>query len=168
MRSEIELWTSNSNTLLTAQLTTSGAIFGFVLSSPERMTLLLVIPIVSVTLFIRHFTNTREIARIARYIREQLSPRVPGGLNWERWYRDNPSRGLAFVWEVLNLVTFAGPALLAVSFSAPNAIQSLPLTIGWVLDCVITIFLTVLILSGNPISRPVGLGRLVRRLYPTD
>jgi hypothetical protein len=66
-------------------LTTTGAVFGFALSSAGRIPLLLIIPYSCYILCTRWLHAQMLVDRAAYYIRTQLDKRVPGGLGWERW-----------------------------------------------------------------------------------
>lgn len=51
---------------------------------------------------------------IGAYIRDELSHRVPGGLNWERWIRAKEWRtDRAISWTIPLLITFPGVSLIS-------------------------------------------------------
>ena len=71
------------------QLTATGAIFSFALSSSSRTGLLLILPVVTYALSNYWVNNLTTLERIGRYIRDDLSGRVPGELKWERWLKED-------------------------------------------------------------------------------
>ena len=91
-------------------ITTTGAVFGFALSVPGRIPLLLIVPFSSYILGTRWLHSQELVKRAAFYIRTELSPKVPGGLGYEQWLRD---RQLPFSLGVLLSATGARPTVLA-------------------------------------------------------
>jgi len=75
------------------QLTATAVIFSFSLSNTSRTGFLLILPVITYALSRQYQSNTAGIQRIAKYIMEELSPRVPGGLRWEEWLRQYLSSG---------------------------------------------------------------------------
>jgi hypothetical protein len=71
------------------QITSVGAIFAFVLSRPSTSLLLLILPISSYLLCARYALYTIGTTQIAAYIRDNLSPRLGGALEWENWISKN-------------------------------------------------------------------------------
>lgn len=68
-------------------ITTSGAVFGFALTSASRIPLLLIIPFSSNILAARWVLCQHLVERVSLYIRTELDPRVPGGIGYEKWLR---------------------------------------------------------------------------------
>ena len=116
LRAEILQNNQNHNHVLTLQLTITGAILGIVVTGPSLNPLTLVIPIVSELLYLRFVTDVIETFQVARYIRENLGPRVPGGLCWEDWSlhqaRRQPRLGMTS-----KLLTFAGASVLGLAWA---------------------------------------------------
>jgi hypothetical protein len=103
--------------VMSFQITTAGATFGFSLSSGTRAPLLLIVPFSSYMLMARWALYRRMMSRVADYITEQLEPRVPGGLRWERWIRDSRDRYRIphLLWVNPVALMFPGVSLLAVA-----------------------------------------------------
>jgi hypothetical protein len=90
LRQEIESRESRRQSLLNLHITASGAVFGYALSAPGNVHFLLVLPVSTYLFCARYVTHSGFVYEIGRYIREELSDRVPGGLLWEAWHRDQP------------------------------------------------------------------------------
>lgn len=73
------------------QLTVTAGLFSFSLSSSSRTEFLLVLPFITYALGGRYLYELYAVQRLGQYIMDELSPRVPGGLRWETWYRHQPS-----------------------------------------------------------------------------
>jgi hypothetical protein len=101
--------------ILALQLTLSSAVFGFALSRPKLLALLLVIPMSSYLLSGRYAAQREAIRSIARYIRDSLQARVPGGLGWVTWSRQNPRPNRLIDWLIPMLLTFPGASTLALA-----------------------------------------------------
>src|SRR5690348_7479959 len=98
LRSEREMRYQRQHQYHTLQMAAVAATFSFALSSRGSITLLLVIPIISYLLCGRLSSQHYANIQISRYIAERLSPRVPGGLHWEQWSRDQSHRGRYLTW----------------------------------------------------------------------
>lgn len=133
LRAEIERRSGEQHTLVTTQLAFAGAILGFILAEPQRNLLALVLPGVSYALSARFMANELSIRRIARYIREELETRVPGGLRWESWGRDNPAEHPVMLWLFPLAFTFPGSSLVALIISFVPILQRLASPVGWLL-----------------------------------
>ncbi|HEX6684059.1 MAG TPA: hypothetical protein VF062_14745 [Candidatus Limnocylindrales bacterium] len=130
LRSEIEERIRAQLQILFFQLTITGAVFGFVLSTNNNTGMLLVLPISSYLLCGRLVSLHFGILFAARYIREVLSARVPDGLGWEQWQRASRLQETAAprpIWVlVLPLqLAFTGTGALALAWSFP-AIFAVP------------------------------------------
>src|SRR5262245_5953103 len=119
LRNEIDTSTKGQMQLFTVQLTVAGAIFGFVLSHRGLIALLLVVPISSYLLGARYINLESSMLLAGRYITENLSDRVPGGLGWEAWWRaqHRKTEGLQG-WALPLWLNFPGAAMLALGWSA--------------------------------------------------
>lgn len=89
LRQEIADRKATENTVLTLQITVSGALFSFALSAPGRAGFLLIIPVTTYMLFMRFAQQYYGVRNANRYITEQLSPGVKGGFGWDEWRRAN-------------------------------------------------------------------------------
>jgi len=116
LRQEIDIKSTGQSQTLTFQLTLAAAVFGFAVSRPSLSGLLLIIPIGSYLLFCRVVTQHDATKLAARYIREELSDRVPGGLGREQWLLANvPRRQLLGLAPLL--LAFPGTSALALGWS---------------------------------------------------
>jgi hypothetical protein len=113
LREEIQERVRAQQQLLTLQLTLSAAIFGFAISRQGMAALLLIVPFSSYLLCGRLVAQHFGTLRVAQYIREELSERVPGGLGWERWLRLKPRNPHVLGSMLPLLLTFVGGSLLA-------------------------------------------------------
>lgn len=162
LRSEIDRRASTQNTLFVSQLTVTGAIFSFAVSAPSRTALLLILPISSYMFGVRYVAQQKAIFTIARYIREDLSARVPGGLKWEAWInqrrRASPRASdviLDYTWPIMFL--FPGLSLLSILWLVPtiffvdwthNTVQRVGLALVWLLDLGVVAVTTGLVQRG--------------------
>ncbi|MFJ6674667.1 hypothetical protein ACIQMJ_26515 [Actinosynnema sp. NPDC091369] len=119
LRDEIQDRVKAQQHLLTLQLTFTSAIFGFAITRPGMTALLLIVPFGSYLLCGRLVAQHFGTLRVATYIKEELSGRVPGGLLWERWLEDRQGRRPHFLGSTLPLLfTFAGASVLALGWAA--------------------------------------------------
>ena len=116
LRAEILQLNQQQSQVLTLQLTISGAVLSVAISRDSLRALMLVIPLVSYLLYFRFLAGSMSIYEIARYVREELSERVPGGLHWEDWLR-RESRQMPIFGIVPRLLTFPGASLIALGWS---------------------------------------------------
>lgn len=147
LRNEIDsLWKAQMQ-FFTLQLTIAGASFSFVLSHSGYTALLLVVPVVSYLLAARYFNLEISILLIGRYIKDDLSDRIPGGLRWEAWWRaqDRTREGIQG-WAAPLWVTFPGAAVLALAWSAvaftiqrPPMPTSAGLVVVWLTEILLTV-----------------------------
>lgn len=119
LREEIQERVRAQQQLLTVQLTLAGTVFGFALSQHGMTALLLIVPFSSYLLCGRLVAQHFGTVRVARYIREELSARVPGGLGWEEWLEGQHKRRPHFLGlDLPLLLTFVGASLLALAWTA--------------------------------------------------
>lgn len=99
------------------QLTSGGAVFAFVISTPSRAAMLLIVPVTTYMLCGRFVMHYHAIHRIGSYIGTVLSDRVPGGLHWENWTRQRENFHLipAKVFISPYFVAFPGVGVLALT-----------------------------------------------------
>jgi hypothetical protein len=120
LRQEIQDRSANQYQMFSLQITTAGTIFGFVLSRPDITTLLAIVPFSSYLLCARVVSQHDGINRLGRYIREELSPHVTGGLGWEDWSQRHQRRHRFLGLTLPHVMTFPGPSLVALIWTAPS------------------------------------------------
>jgi hypothetical protein len=100
-------------------LTTTGAVFGFALSSIDRIPLLLIVPYSSYILCTRWIHSQALVDRAAYYIRTELASKVPGGLGFEHWIKTRTAHTgffrqlLRIAWTRPTALTYPGLSGLA-------------------------------------------------------
>lgn len=126
LRSEIELRAKHQNQIVIFQLTMNGAVFSFALTRPSLLLSVLIVPFSSYLLCGRYAAAHRAITRIARYIRDDLSDKVPGGLGWEQKTRTEPRRGRFFGWLVPFMLAFPGASAVALGWTShiPRSVRA--------------------------------------------
>ncbi len=104
--------------MLSLQLTLASAVFGFAISRSGMTALLLIVPFSSYLLCGRLVAHHFGTLRVAEYIKEELSTRVPGGLRWEQWLERRQNRRPHLLGSTLPLLlTFVGASLLALAWT---------------------------------------------------
>lgn len=150
LRAEIVCRITIQQNILTLQLTVSGAVISFALAGAGRTNaFLLILPFTSYMLCGRYARHNQFIANIGSFIREDLAPRIPGGLRWENWtHRQFRKASIANRVDPLHL-TFGGPSLLALALSGATIIgdfgRSLPTAIGLSLLWTVALGITVVL-----------------------
>jgi hypothetical protein len=84
----LQAFSAESN-IVALQITVTGVLFSFALTS-HRTAFLLIVPAISYVLSGRYLRNERVFSLIGKYIRLDLSRRVPG-LGFEEWYKEFPN-----------------------------------------------------------------------------
>ncbi|GAB3976767.1 hypothetical protein V1634_27460 [Plantactinospora veratri] len=149
LRQEILDLSAQRHNLLIYQITTAGALFGFALSGANRTTLLLILPVSTYLLYSRYVLMRRDIARLGRYIETELSPRAPGGLNWEEFNRLRSRRSSVGLLQP-TFIAFPGISALALTAATPaifeelvesSKAQGVGLLIVWSVGLVLTSFI---------------------------
>jgi hypothetical protein len=119
LREEIQERVKAQQQMLSLQLTLTGAVFGFAISQPGMAVLVLIVPFSSYLLCGRLVAQHFGTLRVAKYINEELSDKVPGGLRWEAWLRRQRSLRPHLLGSTLPLLfTFAGASVLALGWTA--------------------------------------------------
>jgi hypothetical protein len=115
LRQEIVTRIPLQQNVFVLQLTTTGAIFGLVLSNWNLVQILYVLPVTSYLFASSHYDLHHVIRQLAGYINEELDRKVPGGLGWEDWVQRENSRASAHRIRTIHpyLLAFPGPAGLA-------------------------------------------------------
>jgi hypothetical protein len=130
LRAEIQDRVRAQQQMLSLQLTLTGTVFGFTISRPSMIALLLIVPFSSYLLCARLVAQHFGILIVAKYIREELSGQVPGGLGWEQWLQTRRhARPYYFLGLGLPLLlTFVGSGVLALGWAAGFVLTSHNLT----------------------------------------
>ncbi|MEH0585620.1 hypothetical protein QA942_16550 [Streptomyces sp. B21-106] len=85
LRSEINTRISLQHQVLALHMTAVSVVLSVALSGKTRWPVLLVIPFIAYTSSEILASLFRTVEGIAKYIDEELNPKVPGGLGWESW-----------------------------------------------------------------------------------
>ena len=122
LRAETERRTTIQWNVVALQLAAAGAITSLAITSVANVALLLIVPLMSYTLGNRYILHDVHLKLIRRYVRDSLSARLSGHLQWEAW-RDRElapdiARRRWFTatgWNVLHptRLAFQGVAVLA-------------------------------------------------------
>jgi hypothetical protein len=156
LRQEIDTRATRLHQVLTTQLFVAGAVFTVALGTrpePGNTAVLLVLPFTSFLLLGRFADQQHAVNRISRFLREHLSPRVPGGLQWEKWAHENPRPQLVRFWLGPMVLAFPLTSSLALTFSfvaAESTYRGLPrwaLLSVWILGVVLTLLQFQLVLA---------------------
>lgn len=155
LRDEIQERVRAQGHLLSIQLTLASAVFGFAVSRSGMTALLLIVPFSSYLLCGRLVAQHFGTLRVATYIREELSGRVPGGLGWEAWLAGRQRRPHFLGSPLPLLLTFVGASVLALSWTAGYVfvrdglavVPRVGLVVLWVLGLAASGLSTVLVLQ---------------------
>lgn len=155
LRDEILQIMSTQWNIFVFQLTTTGVVFSFALTSKSRIGFLLIIPVVSYALGGRYLHNDRAIQELGTYIMNELSPRVPGGLKWEAWHRNRAFPKPAIAWLSPLAATFPGASLIALAWTAPYVLYSHDISVAsrWLLGIIWVLSLFITMISLYSITR---------------
>jgi hypothetical protein len=94
------------------QVGATGAVLSFCAASAGHLIAGFILPIISFQLGTRYYDYGLDIAKTGKYIREELHPRVPGGLGWEIWRSGLPGINPWLSRYYQHLLTFLAPAIL--------------------------------------------------------
>ena len=119
LRSEVLQAFSMQWNTVALQLTTTGVLVSFSLTSHTRTGFLLIVPVISYILNGRYLRSERLILTAATYIMSELSPRVPGGLKWEEWLRRRPNPNQYLRWLAHGPPIFSAISLIALIWLIP-------------------------------------------------
>lgn len=154
LREEIQERVRAQGQLLSLQLTVSAAVFGFAVTQSGMIILLLIVPFTSYLLCGRLVAQHFGTHRVAKYIMEELSNRVPGGLRWEEWLRRHSSSPHLLGSTLPLLLTFVGTGVLSLAWTAEYVFRNsvvvgprIGLIVLWCLGLVATGLSTVLVLQ---------------------
>lgn len=160
LRAEVERRANAQWNIFALQLAAAGSIAGVAVASTANLTLLLLIPLSSYLLGSRYILHDFHIKLIRRYLRESLSGRLAGHLQWETWRNvalaAPTSRGWFSVtgWNFVHStrLAFEGVGLLAVLAAGVAGVYQWVLrspawplvagyALGWSLGAVVTVVL---------------------------
>jgi hypothetical protein len=85
LRSEAERRATVQWNVFALQIASAGAIVSLAIASATNVALLLVVPLVSYMLGNRYILHDFHLKLIRRYVRDSLSSRLAGHLQWESW-----------------------------------------------------------------------------------
>lgn len=119
LRSEVLQAFSMQWNTIALQLTTTGILVSFSLTSHARTGFLLIVPVISYILNGRYLRSERLILTAATYITNELSPRVPGGLKWEEWLRRRPNPNQYLRWLAHGPPIFSAISVTALVWLIP-------------------------------------------------
>lgn len=159
LRGETERRSTIQWNIVALQIASAGAIASLAIVAAANAALLLLVPLVSYMLGNRYILHDFHLKLIRRYVRDSLSTRLSGHLQWESW-RDQQlapevARGRWFTatgWNVMHptRLAFQGIAILAL-IGALGAGVILWLTrspswyvvagygLGWLIDALATV-----------------------------
>ena len=151
LRAEILQLNQQQSQILGLQLTIAGAVFGIAISHAGLVGILMIVPIVSYSLCMRYLATGTAIFEIARYIRDDLTNRVPGGLRWESWLSTNSRESIVYSQVIPLLVAFPGVSILALTWVltylvGQTAPKMIVLAVLWIASGVAAVQQVVLIL----------------------
>ncbi|MBQ1063792.1 MULTISPECIES: hypothetical protein [Micromonospora] len=159
LRAEIDSRAKFQQQILALQLTLTSAIVAFALSSPGLLPVLLIVPLSSYLLCGRYVGQRTAMRWTTRYINEELSPRIPGGLGWAAWSQANRRPDRVLDWFIPLLICFPGAAVLALgwtlrpTFTHPHLATVVGLGAVWAVGLVAT-GISIYLLAGVLRSRP--------------
>lgn len=161
LRAEAERRTTIQWNVVALQLASAGAITSLAIAAAGNVALLLIVPLMSYMLGNRYILHDVHLKLIRRYIRDSLSTRLSGQLQWEGW-RDQElapevARQRWFTatgWNPLHptRLAFQGVALLALVGAlgagiflwitrSPSWYVIAGFALGWLIDALATVFL---------------------------
>jgi hypothetical protein len=154
LRNEILQLNQQQNQMLALQLTIAGAVFGIAISHADLAAILMIVPAVSHSPCARYLMNVISITEIARYIRDELANRVPGGLGWESWMLSNSRESMNYSLVLIPLLfTFPGVSI-ALSWVLPyiydqHVAKMIGLMILWIVSAAAAVEQVVLIIRNR-------------------
>lgn len=169
LRAEMDSRYKYQQQILALQLTLTSAVFAFGLSKPAPLGILMIVPLSSYLLCGRYVGQRTAMRWIARYINEQLSPRVPGGLGWSRWSAENRRPERLLDWYLPLLICFPGASLLALGWTARLVFIPSQRS-GWATAGLIAVWLVGVFATGvsaHLLTRIYGMPRL-RQAKPVE
>lgn len=161
LRAETERRATTQWNVVALQLASAGAITSVAVAAAANIALLLIVPLMSYMLGHRYVLIDVHLKLIRRYIKDSLSTRLSGQLQWEGW-RDQELAPVvarqrwftATGWNPLHptRLAFQGVALLALAGAlgagiflwitrSPSWYVIAGFALGWLIDALATIFL---------------------------
>ncbi|MEV6624276.1 hypothetical protein AB0M83_33240 [Amycolatopsis sp. NPDC051106] len=158
LRSETERRATIQWNVFALQIASAGAIISLAIASATNSALLLVVPLTSYMLGNRYVLHAFHLKLIHRYVRDSLSDRLAGNLQWEAWRERELDRetapGRRFTatgWNSLHptRLAFVGVAALALAGAlaagiflwvtrSPGWYVITAFGLGWVVDALAT------------------------------
>ncbi|MEU0794375.1 hypothetical protein ABZ342_30315 [Amycolatopsis sp. NPDC005961] len=159
LRSETERRSTIQWNVFALQIASAGAIISLAIASATNSVLLLVVPVSSYMLGNRYILHDFHLKLIHRYVRDSLSDRLSGNLQWEAW-RDRqleretaPGRWFTSTgWNAVHptRLAFVGVAALALAGAlvtgillwisrAPAWYAITAFGLGWLVDALATV-----------------------------
>lgn len=159
LRGETERRSTVQWNVVALQIASAGAIVSLAIASATNSALLLVVPLSSYMLGTRYVLHDHHLKLIHEYIRDSLSPRLSGHLQWEGW-RDreldpetDPGRWFtATGWNAVHptRLAFVGIAALALAGAlatgiflwvtrSPGWYAVTAFGLGWLVDALATV-----------------------------
>ena len=157
--------------IIALQLTATSVLVSFSLTSSSRTGFLLIIPVVSYILNGRYLRSERLVVLIASYTMNDLSPRVPGGLGWEKWLRDRSGQNQVLRWFAHGPLVFSVISILTLAWTVPYILHADKLSetdrwmlgTAWLLDLALTAIsiFTIGVVYGERFKKRLGTDRQV-------
>ena len=156
LRQEIDARAKRLHQILTTQLFVAGAIFAFALGTAPNAgnpAVLLILPYTSFLLLGRFADQQHAVNRITDFLRDNLSPRMPGRLHWEEWSDKNRRPQVNQFWLGPVLLAFPGASLLAVlggfepAYSTYDGLRDAGLLAIWFGGVLLTVWQVVIVVG---------------------
>jgi hypothetical protein len=153
LREEILDRVKGQQQLFTFQLTVAATVFGFAATQRGLTAVMLIVPFSSYLLCGRLVAQHFGTVRVAEYIMDELSGKVPGGLHWEAWLRAKPVKPHLLGSLLPHLLTFTGASTLALvstaryAFGADDGTSRIGLIAIWCLGAATAVLTTILVLQ---------------------
>jgi hypothetical protein len=161
LRTEAERRSTIQWNCMALQIASAGAITSLAIAASANVALLLIVPLMSYMLGNRYILHDVHLKLIRRYIRDSLSSRLSGNLQWEGWRDQELAPDVArqrwFTatgWNVLHptRLAFQGVAVLALVGAlaagislwvsrSPSWYVIAGFALGWLIDVLATVYL---------------------------
>jgi hypothetical protein len=161
LRAEIERRSTIQWNIFALQVAAAGAITSLAISSVANVALLLMVPLVSYMLGNRYILHDYHVKLIRRYLRDSLSNRLDGQLQWDGWraaeLREAVGRNRWFTatgWNLLHSTRLAFEGISALALvgvlasgislwisRSPSWFVIAGFAAGWVVAVLATLFL---------------------------
>ncbi|MCX4824380.1 hypothetical protein OG883_31905 [Streptomyces sp. NBC_01142] len=117
LRSEIDRRSNLQQALLGVEMVAATALASVALANPNNITVLLILPIISLILGAQWYEQRLTIRRIGGYIAHTLHEKVPGGLWWELQRRTSSGQflGVLAAYGIFPILSFAAIIVLLIA-----------------------------------------------------